>query len=109
LKIPGFRDIAVKEYGAWFALSVEDDTLEAAFRQACDVTLSNAFDLGQIYKDQDPEFFISKGIKPGIAQRFVEDIRGWVEECEECTAYLKWYSLDRRALLHCQFSPGSFQ
>ena len=46
------------------------------------------FDLGQIYKDQGPEFFISKGIKPGIAQRFVEDIRGWVEECEEGTAYL---------------------
>jgi hypothetical protein len=37
--------------------------------------LENGLDLKQVYKDQDPEFFIGKGIKMGIARRFVEDIR----------------------------------
>lgn len=33
LKIPGLRDVAVKEYDEWLALSVSDDTLKTAFRQ----------------------------------------------------------------------------
>lgn len=61
------------------ALSVSDDTLKAAFRQAYDVTLSDGFDLELIYKDQNPEFFIGKGIKPGIARSFVGNVRDWVE------------------------------
>lgn len=32
----------------------------------------------QVYRDQDPHFFIGKGIKIGIARRFVEDIGKWV-------------------------------
>lgn len=83
LHIPGFRDVAVKEYGEWLASSVEDDALKAAFRQACDVTLSDGFDLEHIYKDQNPEFFVGKGIKPGIARTFVENIRDWVENVKK--------------------------
>ena len=79
LKIPGFRDVAVKEYGEWLASSVSDDALKAAFRRASDITLSDGFDLEHIYKDQNPEFFVGKGIKPGIARSFVENIRNWVE------------------------------
>jgi hypothetical protein len=37
--------------------------------------IDNSLDLEQVYKDQDPEFFIEKGIKIGITRRFVEDIR----------------------------------
>lgn len=69
LKIPGFRNIAVKEYGEWLASYVSDETLKAVFRQASDVTLSDDFDLEHIHKDQTPEFFVGKGIKPGIARR----------------------------------------
>jgi hypothetical protein len=29
LKIPGLRDVAVKEYGEWLASSVSDDTFKA--------------------------------------------------------------------------------
>ncbi|KAI2791663.1 hypothetical protein POX_c04529 [Penicillium oxalicum] len=83
LHMPGFRDVAVKEYGEWLASSVEDDNLKAAFRQACDVTLSDGFDLEHIYKDQNPEFFVGKWIKPGIAQTFVENIRDWVENVKK--------------------------
>lgn len=74
LKIPGFRDVAVKEYGEWLASSVSNDALKAAFRRACAVMLSDGFDLEHIYKDQNPEFFVSKGIKPKIARSFVENI-----------------------------------
>lgn len=63
--------------------NVTDDTLNAAFRQVCDVMLENGLDLEQVYKDQNPEFFINNGIKMGIARRFVEDIRRWVENVKK--------------------------
>lgn len=83
LDIPGPRDDAVKEYSEWQVSNVTDDTLKAAFRQACDVMLENGLDLEQVHKDQDPEFFIGKGIKMGIARRFVEDIQRWVENVKK--------------------------
>jgi len=79
LDIPGPRDEAVKEYSMWQMSNVTDGTLKASFRQVCDVMIENGLDLDQVYKDQDPNFFISKGIKIGIARRFVEDIRCWVD------------------------------
>ena len=83
LEIPGPRDEAVKEYGEWQVSNVTDGTLKAAFRQVCDLMLESGLDLEQVYKDRDPEFFISKGIKMGIARRFVDDIRGWVENVKK--------------------------
>ena len=65
------------------ASNVTDDTLKAAFRQVYDVMLENGLDLEQVYKDQDPGFFIGKGTKMGIARCFVEDIRGWVENVKK--------------------------
>ena len=76
LDIPGPRDIAVKEYSEWQELNVTNDTLKAAFRQACDAILEDGLDLEQVNKDQDPEFFIGKGIKRDIPRRFVEDSKG---------------------------------
>lgn len=89
LEIPGFKDVAVKEYGDWLASSVSDDTLKTAFRQACDIMLSDGFGLEHIHKDQNPEFFVSKGIKPGIARTFVENIREWVENVKKATPVLE--------------------
>ncbi|KAJ5630925.1 uncharacterized protein N7484_011025 [Penicillium longicatenatum] len=79
LDIPGPRDEAVKEYSMWQMSNVTDGTLKASFRQVCDVMIENGLDLEQVYKDQDPNFFISKGIKIGIARQIVEDIRCWVD------------------------------
>lgn len=79
LEIPGPRDAAVKEYGEWQVSNVDNDTLKTAFRQVCDVMIENGLDLEQVYKDQNPNFFIEKGIKIGIARRFVEDIGKWVK------------------------------
>jgi hypothetical protein len=76
LNIPGFKDVAVKEYNEWLA---SNDTLKAGFRQACDITLLDGFELEHIFKDQNPNFFVDKGIKPGIARSFVETIRDLVE------------------------------
>jgi hypothetical protein len=89
LKIPGLKDVAVKEYGEWLASNVSDDTLKAAFRQACGITLSDGFELEHIYKDQNPEFFVSKGIKPGIARSFVENIGDWVENVKKVLPVLE--------------------
>ncbi|KAI2758251.1 hypothetical protein DTO006G1_6767 [Penicillium roqueforti] len=83
LEIPGSRDEAVREYSEWQVSNVTDDTLKAAFRQVCDLMLEDGLDLEQVYKDQDPGFFIGKGIKMGIARRFVEDIRRWVENVKK--------------------------
>ncbi|KAJ5471943.1 hypothetical protein N7539_008512 [Penicillium diatomitis] len=83
LEIPGATDIAVEEYTEWLVSTVERDTLKAAFRQTCEVMLENGLDLEQVYKDQDPNFFIERGIKIGIARRFVENIAKWVKEVKK--------------------------
>lgn len=83
LEIPGPRDEAVKEYGEWQVSNVTDDPLKAAFREICDMMIDNGLDLEKVCKDQDPEFFIGKGIKICIARRFVEDIWRWVENVKK--------------------------
>jgi hypothetical protein len=80
LVVPGLRDIAVKEYSNWQQSKVGDYILKAEFQKACDVALADGLDLEQIYKDQDPSFFIDKGVKIGVARRFVSDIEYWVKQ-----------------------------
>ena len=63
--------------------NVTNNTLKAAFRQVCDLILETRLDIEQVYKDQDLEFFTGKGIKIGIARRFVEDIRRLVENAKK--------------------------
>ncbi|KAF3404020.1 hypothetical protein F1880_010323 [Penicillium rolfsii] len=74
LMIDGPRDVAMRDYSAWQETNVIDETLEAQFRLACDVTLTNGLDLEQIHKDHDAGFYIEKGVAVGIARRFVGDI-----------------------------------
>lgn len=75
LSIPGPMDVAVNEYSEWQESNVTNHTLKAEFQQARDITLAYGLNLEQVYKDQDPGFFVSKGIKIGIARRFVDNIR----------------------------------
>jgi hypothetical protein len=79
LNLTGLRDEAVKDYGAWHESIVGDENLKAQFRQACNVALANSLDLRLIHEDQDPSFFIDKGIVVGIARQFVRDIGQWVK------------------------------
>jgi hypothetical protein len=48
-----------------------------------DMTLKNCLDLMQIYKDQDPRFFVKHSVKVGAARRFVRDIGLWVKRAEK--------------------------
>ncbi|KAI3110501.1 hypothetical protein CBS147330_9931 [Penicillium roqueforti] len=79
LNLTGLRDEAVKDYGAWHESNVGDKNLKAQFRQAYNVALANGLDLRLLHEDQDPSFFINKGIVVGIARQFVRDIGQWVK------------------------------
>ena len=58
---PGTRDIAVRRYSKWQELNVEDETLEADFRKACDIAILSDLDLEQVYKDHNPKPFMKNG------------------------------------------------
>ena len=84
LKMSGSRDIAVKAYCQWQESNVVDENLEANFRKACDVAIASGYDFEQVDAEQDPGLFVSfltkNDVIVGIAQRFVRDIRDWVED-----------------------------
>lgn len=61
-----------------------DEELKAEVKKACDVALDDRLDLAQIYEDKDPDYFTKRGVKWGIARRFVKDIRFWVENYNGC-------------------------
>ncbi len=76
--------------------NVDNDTPKAAFREVCDVTLEKSLDLEQVYiqyKDQYPNLFIEKGVKLGIARRFVENIVKWVQNVKKAYLFLKLRNL----------------
>jgi hypothetical protein len=89
--LDGLRDVAVKKYGEWQASNVENDTLKTEFREVCDVMLENGLDLEQVYRDQEPHLLFEKGIKIGIARRFVEDAGKWVESVKKVLPVLENY------------------
>jgi len=70
----------VKEYSDWQQSKVGDHMLKAEFQKACDVALADGLDLEQLHMDQDPSFFIEKGVKTGVACHFVSDIEYWVKQ-----------------------------
>ncbi len=54
-------------------------TQKAGIRKLRDIALDQGFDLRQLHEDQDPGFFVERGVTVGIARRFVRDIECWVE------------------------------
>ncbi|OJJ65576.1 hypothetical protein ASPBRDRAFT_201703 [Aspergillus brasiliensis CBS 101740] len=79
LKIAGFRDANVQAYCDWQQSQVANESWKDGFRKACDVALGDGLDLDQIDELSDPEYFKNRGVKWGIARRFVRDIRYWVD------------------------------
>lgn len=77
LDIPGLRDMAVRRYSDWQCSQVGDESLKTEYQKACDLTLDDGLDLEQVYEDQDAQFYVDKGVKRGIARRFVRDIEVW--------------------------------
>jgi hypothetical protein len=44
------------------------------------IPMAHGLNLEQIYKDQDPSFFTTKGVMLGIARRFVSNIKDWIKQ-----------------------------
>lgn len=78
--VHGLLDVAVGEYAEWQQSRVSNETFRDNITKARDVTLDNCLDLMQIYEDQDPDFFVNRGVKVGAARRFVRDIGHWVNQ-----------------------------
>ncbi|KAF3029167.1 hypothetical protein E8E12_000089, partial [Didymella heteroderae] len=80
LDVPGFLDAAVEEYSDWQQSRVMREDQKDDIRNMCDMALEHGLDLQQLHDDQDPDFFISRGIKLGVARRFIRDIGYWVQQ-----------------------------
>jgi hypothetical protein len=80
LDVPGFLDAAVEEYSDWQQSRVRTEDQKSDIRSMCDMALEYRLDLEQLYNDQDPDFFISRGIKLGVARRFIRDIEYWIQQ-----------------------------
>ncbi|KAL1598076.1 hypothetical protein SLS59_007086 [Nothophoma quercina] len=77
LGIPGPRDVAVVAYSEWQRSNVVDEAQKVEYQKACDATLQDMLDLEQVYEDQDVDFYTQKGVKRGVARRFISDIPRW--------------------------------
>ena len=75
IDISGPLDTAVEEYTAWQKSCVRCVIFKEQIAKAGEVALENCLNLKQIDKDQDPEFFVKRGVKVGAARRFVSEIR----------------------------------
>ena len=60
--------------------------MKAEVRKACDVAPDDGLDLAQIDEDTDSNYFKARGVKWGIARRFVEEVRYWAETYHGCVA-----------------------
>jgi hypothetical protein len=64
----------------------------------CTLTLDEGLDLELIYEEQNAQFYINKGIKSGITQRFVRDIKRWAKQ----------YKLNKSGFLKIKFIQFAF-
>jgi hypothetical protein len=80
LEIPGQLDIAVRKYSKWQCSRVTNKSLKMEYQKVYQLTLAEGLDLELIYEEQNAQFYIDKGIKIGIAQRFVRDIKRWAKQ-----------------------------
>ncbi|KAK3945965.1 hypothetical protein QBC46DRAFT_424888 [Diplogelasinospora grovesii] len=77
---PKPRDKAIQSYCDWHCKQIDDQEWKQGFQKACTITLKEGFDLRHVYQDQDVKFFVTNGVKQGIARSFVDDIEAWVKE-----------------------------
>ena len=79
------RDAAVERYGRWQCSKVTRPNLQSEYQKVCEITLEEGLDLELVHEQQDYMFFVDKGAKRGVAQRFVRDIEEWVDLCHEAS------------------------
>ncbi|GCB25807.1 hypothetical protein AAWM_08692 [Aspergillus awamori] len=73
-------DIAVRKYSAWQQTRVDSQVHKDNVEKACDIALTNGFDLRQINKNRDAKLFEKNGVVVGVARRFVDDIQEWLND-----------------------------
>ena len=61
-------------------------------KKARDIALADGLDLKQIHKDQEPNFFINRGVIVGVARRFVAEIERWSDNYDP----VSWTVYSRR-------------
>jgi hypothetical protein len=81
LGIPGPLDEAFQHYCSWLSSKVTREVLKREYQKVCHITLDEGLDLDLVYEAQDPTFYIDKGIKIGVARRFIRDIKEWAKLC----------------------------
>ncbi|KAL7763955.1 hypothetical protein ACKLNR_005100 [Fusarium oxysporum f. sp. zingiberi] len=79
LVIPKPIDRAVDDYTEWLCDQVEDEHWKAGFRSAGSITKADCLDLRHVYQDRDIGYYVSQGVKAGIARSFVQDIKIWAD------------------------------
>jgi hypothetical protein len=83
LDIPGSRDAAVRRHSIWQQSNVDDEDWKKDIQTACDVALGDRLDLEMVYAAQELNFFIKKGVKRGVAWRFIHDIPVWAKRLKQ--------------------------
>ncbi|KAB5549394.1 hypothetical protein GE09DRAFT_1204351 [Coniochaeta sp. 2T2.1] len=61
LEIAGPRDVAME------------------YQKACAMTLDEGLDLELVHEDEDADIYIRKGVKTGVARRFIRNIETWAK------------------------------
>jgi hypothetical protein len=80
LDVTDFLDTAVERYSDWQQSRVRREDQKKEIQRVCDVVLHHGLDLHQVFHDQNPGLFTDKGIKIGIARRFIRDIGYWIQQ-----------------------------
>jgi hypothetical protein len=83
LDIPGSRDAAVRRYSVWQQSNVDDEEWKQDIQMACDEALRNRLDLEMLYTAQEHDFFVRKGVKRGVAWRFINNIPEWAKRLKQ--------------------------
>jgi hypothetical protein len=78
LNMPGSLDGMVRQYCEWQVSRVEGKNVKKSTYLAGKLALELGLDLDQLFT-AEPEFFIREGVKPGVAHRFVRDVKLWLQ------------------------------
>ncbi|KAB5515382.1 hypothetical protein GE09DRAFT_979784, partial [Coniochaeta sp. 2T2.1] len=58
---------------------VSDRALKMEYQKACAITLDEGLDLELVHGDEDADIYIRKGVKTGVARRFIRNIETWAK------------------------------
>jgi hypothetical protein len=78
LNMPSSLDGMVRQYCKWQASRVDDECLKKSTYLAGKTAVKAGLDLEQVPRTK-PGFFTKQGVKPGVAHRFVRDVKLWLQ------------------------------